>query len=102
MSNEPLNYQPASATQPSVLKVIGGVATAAAGIAIAVAMALMYLGNSGLAGIGGVLAGFIILAVKLKRQPRWRSFAIGLWIGIGLILLIEGVCWVALDRALRS
>src|SRR5207253_25840 len=38
----------------------------------------------------GALALFIWLSVVLYRNPRRRGWAIGLWIGVGLAMLIEG------------
>lgn len=100
--NAPLDYQsPATAQPVSYWKLAGGIATAAAGLAVALPMALMFLGHLGWLLIAGVAAVLVILAVQLKRQPHWRSFAIGLWIGLGVTLLIEGICWVTLINALR-
>ena len=99
----PLDYQTPAASQPlSVWKVLAGVVSAAAIIAITVALSMMYLGLSGFLIIAGVVVGLVVLAISMKRKPHGRSFAIGLWIGIGVALLMEGLCWVMLDRALRS
>ena len=45
--------------------------------------------------IAGValLAGFVTLAIRARRDPNRRGWAMGIWIGIGLAALLEGICF---------
>jgi hypothetical protein len=43
--------------------------------------------------IPAVLMGLIVAAVRLRRGNRGRSVAMGIWIGMGIALLAEGLCW---------
>jgi hypothetical protein len=39
------------------------------------------------------VAALIWLSLVLFRNPRSRGWALGLWIGVGLAMLIEGACF---------
>ena len=47
----------------------------------------------GIAVCGIGVAAIIWLSVVLFRNPRRRGWALGLWIGVGLAMLIEGACF---------
>ena len=101
---QPLNYVTPSTTRPpvSIRMVIGGFFTAAGAIVAALPMAPMYFGAPGGMLAAALVAGLIHLAFSAGRKPRWRSFAIGLWIGLGVSLLIEGICFAVLIRSLEG
>src|SRR4051794_26104934 len=49
----------------------------------------------------GLTAGFLnLIAIVTYRSdsPRQRSLATGIWVGLGLAVLIEGVCFISLSR----
>jgi hypothetical protein len=55
------------------------------------------------AGLGGFLVGLLLYAgilalvgVRLRRGA-YRSMAAGIWTGVGVALLIDGLCWVAVS-----
>src|SRR4051794_18236464 len=43
--------------------------------------------------IPALLLGFIIAAVLLHRRGTSKSLVLGIWLGIGLALLGQGLCW---------
>jgi zinc transporter ZupT len=44
--------------------------------------------------IGAMLLGAVIaLGVQAHRNPKRRGWAMGIWIGIGLAALLEGLCF---------
>jgi hypothetical protein len=47
------------------------------------------------AGIG-ILAGFVAIAIAFQRQPRRRGLALGIWLGIGMAALLEGLCFAGM------
>ena len=53
--------------------------------------------------VGTILAPLFVAAVAgcvalaLRRSPRTRAWAAGVWIGIGLSLLVHGICWIAVS-----
>ena len=58
------------------------------------------LGMRGLI-VGMVLAAGVMFAVgwRLRRGGAYRPMAAGIWTGIGVALLLDGMCWVALTGA---
>ncbi len=36
----------------------------------------------------------VIVAVKLTASPRYHGWGMGIWIGLGLTVLIEGTCFI--------
>lgn len=46
--------------------------------------------------VGGGMAGLSFLiraAIRLQQVPMRRGWAIGIWIGLGLAGLLEGICF---------
>ncbi len=41
-----------------------------------------------------VLFGVVAVAVKLTASPRYHGWGMGIWIGLGLTVLIEGTCFI--------
>jgi hypothetical protein len=65
--------------------------------AIALAMALaLSSGSTGFAIVLFFVTGFAFagLAIFLKSDPKTRGWAIGIWIGIALTGLLEGICFI--------
>jgi hypothetical protein len=48
--------------------------------------------------IGAVAAGIGIVAWATQRSYRWRGLAQGLWIGLGIAILLEGLCFLTMLR----
>jgi hypothetical protein len=48
--------------------------------------------------IGAVIAGIGVIAWSMHRSPRWRGLGQGLWIGLGVAILLEGLCFLTLMR----
>ena len=71
-------------------------------IALIVVMPLIFVGPIffGMAGaILGPVVGVAIVgvfALHLRQYDRTRAMAAGIWTGIGIALLVDGVCWVTL------
>jgi hypothetical protein len=64
------------------------------------AFALILFGYANMGGVVLVLIGCAILlamaigiALRARRNPRRRGWAMGIWIGIGLACLLEGLCF---------
>jgi hypothetical protein len=72
-------------------------ATAAVILPIAVAGALF--GSV----VGLILAPLFVIAIaalvasRLRRSQRTRAWAAGIWIGIGVAVLVNGLCWALLS-----
>lgn len=52
------------------------------------------IGEGGM--VVGPLVGIIVLvplALRIRRNPRFRPWAVGIWIGLGIGLLLDGACW---------
>lgn len=41
----------------------------------------------------GALVGLNVLAYRAYRNPRRRGVGLGIWIGLGVALLVEGACF---------
>jgi hypothetical protein len=52
----------------------------------------MYATIAIAAGIA-LVAGAVTLAVRVRRHPKRRGWAMGIWFGIGLAGLLEGICF---------
>jgi hypothetical protein len=52
----------------------------------------------GVGSVGVALLAVNIWAIFVYRRGRRRAYAIGLWVGIGVAALIEGVCFAANSR----
>jgi hypothetical protein len=98
-----LEYQsPSAKATISFWQALGGMIVSFFLIAVAICAglgALKVFGVFGLVVMIGIPAfGMIFWAVSEQRVERSRGFAIGLWLGIGLIVLICGAGIVALSR----
>jgi hypothetical protein len=47
---------------------------------------------------GALVASAIILAVRWQRVPDRRHRAMGIWIGIGITCLVEGLCFASMIK----
>jgi len=48
--------------------------------------------------IGAVVVGLHLAAVFARRNPRRQALAQGLWLGLGIAVLLEGLCFLAISR----
>ena len=78
---------------------LGLVASSVSILALAIILPIAF-------GLGGFLAGLLlasaVMAVigwRLRRGGAYRPMAAGIWTGIALALLLDGLCWVALSGA---
>ena len=93
----PLDYaaRPApGAASARIGQMIAGMVLAAAaflGVAFVTAMAVGEIGML----VGPLVVGGLLVwsALRLRRNPRTRSWAAGIWIGLGIGLLVDGLCW---------
>src|SRR5687768_4407466 len=109
---KPLDYgTPANVRRPNVpLQVVAGCFAASALIGIAafvagyVSFALGY-GDEGRPAlamiafiliIGAAVVVVVIGAIRARRDPRRRGVQIGLWLGLGVGLLIAGLCFTGM------
>ena len=71
-------------------------------IALAVMFPATFFGPVvlGMAGaFVGPLLGIAIVgsaAVTLRESDRTRAIAAGMWTGVGIAVLVDGVCWIAI------
>ena len=73
-------------------------AAVSAALVVGSGFAMLFLGGIGIfAGPVAVAVLLITAALRLRRIPRRRGLAAGIWIGIGLAVLLEGVCWFGLS-----
>ena len=79
------------------------VATGVAGVVITGIIGSATNGQNGIFLIGPVvtLAGLVYLTVVARRRWRWRGFIVGVLIGLGLVLLAVGLCFVVVLGNLR-
>jgi hypothetical protein len=96
-----LEYAPseASARKRIIEFVLGAVATSAAvlGSSFFCATAVSAGGMGGMIAAPLVVAAILgLTAFKLRRKPDSRAFAAGIWTGIAVALLLDGVCWVVI------
>ena len=96
-TNQPLDYESPS-PQPvhAAFVVLVGVGTAL----VVLASVLVGFGVGELAFVlwGVELVAIIGLAIYFQRDPRRRRLALGIWIGLGVALLLEGICFGLLAR----
>lgn len=105
IGGRPLEYRPAGADRSGVRlgQMIGGAAVAILiGIAAVIAGILMALDRNMQTKSSDALL-FVVLGVAAiaingwafmaYRSARFRGFGIGLWIGFGLTVLMDGVCF---------
>jgi hypothetical protein len=43
-----------------------------------------------------VALGAVFVALRLRESQHSRAWAAGIWIGIGVAILLNGLCWVAI------
>ena len=95
----PLDYAQPTGGLPRAAQLTLGVA-----ISLAVMLPLTFFGPLvvGMAGavIGPLIGASILgsIAVNLKGSDRNKGWAAGLWIGIGIALLLDGICWIAISQ----
>jgi hypothetical protein len=73
-------------------------------LALAVIMPLAVFGPF-IAGAFGVIAGPLVgivivgsIAYVFRRYETRRAWAAGIWIGVGIAVLVDGICWMAISR----
>ena len=91
--------EPERHTLPKWIQVTLGAIFAAAvflGIAVAAGFAT---GEAGLI-VGPVLAIALLVTIglRLRRAPSTVGWSVGIWIGTGIGLLINGLCWWSISR----
>lgn len=94
----PLDYAPPpGGMSPAVQMTLGVIAALAIVLPLAV-FAPMMMGTAGI--FLGPLVGIAIaswIAITLRRSERTRAWAAGIWIGVGIAILVDGLCWVAIS-----
>jgi hypothetical protein len=75
----------------SILTVAVAVPT---GFAVGAAMRSRVGAVLGFVLVVAVLAGLHLIALWARRHPARRGLAQGLWIGMGIAVLLEGVCFL--------
>ena len=94
----PIEYAPHSAAPSASVKIGQMMAGTVVGAAVFLGLAFaapFVIGNKGL--LVGALLGVVVLvplALRLRRNARHRPWAAGIWIGLGIGLLVDGLCWV--------
>jgi len=80
----------------ALMSLVAGPAAVVLGI-----LASLHQSSAPFWGIVGVTVGVLnLIAVATYRSdsPRQRSLATGIWVGLGLAVLIEGVCFISLTK----
>ncbi len=92
-----LDYEAPSGGLPRGIQLTLGIV-----IALVVVMPLMIAGPI-IMGTPGVLVGPAVgtaivglLALHLRQADRTRAMAAGIWTGVGIAWLVDGVCWMAI------
>jgi hypothetical protein len=55
--------------------------------------------------VGSILAPLCVIAIaalvasRLRRSQHTRAWAAGIWIGIGIAVLVNGLCWAVISGA---
>ena len=93
----PLDYAPPRGGLPQGIQLTLGIV-----VALVVMMPLIFVGPI-LLGMAGAFLGPVVgvaivgvLALHLRQSDRTRAMAAGTWAGVGIALLVDGVCWVTL------
>jgi hypothetical protein len=100
----PLDYRAREADQieVSVRQAAGGCVLACAILfaAFLVGIAMAARGAIGAPVLLVAIAAIVVvgLAVQSQRNPARRGLAIGIWIGLGVALLIDGICFIGVIR----
>ena len=93
----PIDYAQRSAAPPASVRIGQMMAGTVVGAVVFLGLAFaapFVIGNKGL--LVGALLGVVVLvplALRLRRNPRHRPWAAGIWIGLGIGLLLDGLCW---------
>jgi hypothetical protein len=92
-----LDYAPEAEGRPALHLCAGAVATAAVILPLTVVGALF-------GGMPGLIVGLLfpiaiaaLVASHLRRSQRTRAWAAGIWIGVGVAVLMNGLCWALLS-----
>ena len=96
----PLDYaRPAGVGLPRGVQLTLGVI-----LALAVVMPLTVFGPI-VAGLPGAFLGPLFgiaivgaIAYIFRQYETRRTWAAGIWIGVGIAVLVDGVCWLSLSR----
>ncbi len=84
--------------------VCGTLTTCVVTIIIATLLILLVAATSGAMAIVAVpvgicyVAGAISFGRKLYRNPVYRGWGMGIWIGLGLAALLQGGCFIIISR----
>ena len=99
----PLNYAPTAGgrLRPGLQMTLGAICSATLLLAIATTLPFLLGMFPTLAalGVGGSVVLFALL--RARHSPASRGWAAGLLIGIGVGLLIYGVCWAFVARSMQ-
>ena len=98
----PLSYAAPTTVSPRLMVaqcIVAAMVSAAA--VVGAGFALMWAGGFGIFG-GPVLAAavLIVAAVRFRRLPHRRGLAAGIWIGLGVGALTQGVCWYTVSKSI--
>jgi hypothetical protein len=69
------------------------------GLAVPLSMSLGFALHSDVlpwATMAGLVVGLNALAILARRHPARRAYAQGLWIGMGIAVLLEGACFLTM------
>ena len=82
---------------PIIAQAIIAAITSCASIALGVLLGILSTGAFALPVMLAILAAvfFAIVAIALKQDPKTRGWAIGIWIGLALAGLLEGICFLS-------
>jgi len=105
IAGPPLEYRAAGADGPGVRvgQVIGGAAVSLLLGVVAVFVGILSALGRNVPTTSSDTGFFVVIGIATLlingwaflayRSPRYRGFGIGLWIGFGLTLLMDGVCF---------
>ena len=92
-----LDYAPPTESRPGLHMCLAACVTAGAILPVAVVGPLV----GGVFGLVlaplAVIAIAAVVAVRLRVSQRTRAWAAGIWIGIGIAVLVDGACWMAIS-----
>ena len=93
----PLEYgQPNKSLPPGAQFGLGCV------ISLGTALPVAFVAGAAAGGIGAFAAPLVVIvilgavAMSMRKNPARKQWAAGIWTGIGIAVLVDGLCWAAI------
>lgn len=89
-----LDDRPALSPVMFGLQLVTGFIASSALVALS-ALGVVIAGNTwgGLLALGGIIAALAVINYRARRSAKAAGWVVGVWLGIGIVGLIEGICF---------